>query len=80
MWRTFVGGVAVGRIALARVVEPRAQQLQLAPHGREFLRELEHRLVLLDDVPLEVRDLLLEPSNVFVQLKVSPAPAVTRPP
>ena len=43
------------------------QRLDLTTQRRDFFRQLQHRLVLLRDVPLEVGDLFFEPSKAFVQ-------------
>lgn len=45
-----------------------AQRFHFAAQPGKLLGQLEHRLVLLRDVPLEVGDLLFEMSNAFGQL------------
>ena len=47
--------------------KPVAQRRGLAAQAREFLGELEHRLVLLAHMVLEVGDLFLEALNALVQ-------------
>lgn len=62
----FRGVAALAQLGRCTTSSPFAQPFYFATDTREFLRQLKHRFVLLSDVPLEVRDLLLEASNAFV--------------
>ena len=72
MRRALVGGFLVGGTAPARR-QPLAQTFQLAAQPRQLIAELQHRLVLLGHVPLQVGDLLLERSKAFVHRRKEPA-------
>lgn len=58
--QTLVSGWAPGRASVA-------QGRKLPAQARNILGHFQHRLVLLRDVALEVRDLLFEMSSVVVQ-------------
>ena len=51
----------------APAIEPRAQRLQFAPRSRQFLGQLEHRLVLLGYVTFEIRHFFLQALNALAQ-------------
>lgn len=68
MRRTLVLRQAVGKRGPAAAGrEPVAEGRGLPAQAREFLGKLQHRPVLLGDVPLEVGDFLFEAFNAFVQ-------------
>ena len=54
-------------VARSARLDPVAQRLQLTAEADGILPELEHRLVLLGDVPLQVGDLLLKELDSFAQ-------------
>ena len=59
--------VCDGRSAAGAGGEPVAQRQRFAAQAREFVREFQHRLVLLGHVPLQVGDFLFETFNAFAQ-------------
>ena len=69
-----MGRALVGQISAAFVFMPkrstggtRTHCLQLPLQRAELLRQLQHRLVLLANMPLEMGYFLLQTFNVFVQ-------------
>lgn len=65
MRRPFVGRQITRLVRRARC-QSFAEAVELLAQAPEFIAELEHRLVLLGQVPFEVRDLLFQPLNTFV--------------
>ncbi len=67
MRRAFLGGRRRGAVPGARRLKTVAEGAHFPAEPPGILHELEHGFILLGQVPLEVRDLLLENFNSFLQ-------------